>query len=381
MKILFLIPSSFPYGEAGTLRVLSFVNVLKRKNDVTVLCEAVSGDLNLAQNIHLLSINYKRTFVNRFIRLFQYNSLVKKTIINEKPDIVISNCMYDRFGGILKICKNTNTPIVINSVEWYNPTTFKGGRLSLHWIKFSYAWKRFYPKTDGVIAISRLLEDFYSSLNIKTIRIPTILNTESVPFSIEPSQDGRIRLLFAGTLARTKDSIREFLEAIDLLGNEGNKFLIFVCGPSISETIKHLGTNLYDSHKDQICVLGRIPQNRINKLYQESDFGIFFRPHTRSSNAGFSTKLGEGMSAGTPFIVNETGDIPQFISNGENGFLIKNETANGIANVLRIVSNMSLKEIKNMKRAARTTAEHFFNSNVYEDTINSFLNTVKDSYE
>ena len=80
-------------------------------------------------------------------------------------------------------------------------------------------------------------------------------------------------------------------------------------------------------------------------IYQEHHFSIFMRSHRRSSDAGFPTKLAESLAAETPVLADKTGDIPYYIENGKNGFVVENE-ANELKKMISILNRKSFMYIK-----------------------------------
>lgn len=326
---------NFPFGSPYALRINSLISALKElTTEVIVLCDHISSECNINESygfylyndekIYCLNQNYSG--VEKITKLPKaYAEKLNLVIEIENPDIIISSSMYDRFSYIVKIADMRSIPIILESCEWYNPSTFKYGKLSHHYIMFSYCWKYKFPKVDGVITISRLLENHYKKYVNNVIRIPTILDVKLIDPKLDSSLNGKIRLLFAGTCARTKDSIKPYFEAFDLLGEKIEKLEVCICGVELPLLKDHLGFELYNRYKDNIICKGRVSQTTIAEEYKNSQFGIFMRPLQRSSNAGFSTKLGEGMSLGTPFIVNDTSDINLYIRNGENGFIVDSD--------------------------------------------------------
>ena len=103
-------------------------------------------------------------------------------------------------------------------------------------------------------------------------------------------------------------------------------------------------------------------------IYQEHHFSIFMRSHRRSSDAGFPTKLAESLAAETPVLADKTGDIPYYIENGKNGFVVENE-ANELKKMLYHLVSMDNEAYGEMRKAARKTAEKNFDYKVYEKQI------------
>lgn len=384
-KVLIIAAGSYPFGSPMALRLRAFTKLFRKINfEVIVLCDKVSNEVSLDENksqfdnIKIYSLDGKKNKLNIKKKFkIQLDNVIKE----EKPDVIFSNCINARYSIIKKLAEIYRIPIIINSVEWYDPSTFKFGRFSNHYISFMYCWNFLYPKANGCVAISKTIENHYKKYMDNVIRIPTIVDDKNIEYrtTIEKSCD-TIKLLFAGSLARTKDSIKEFFFALDFLDeNQKNKIQFEICGLSVDELKKHIGNDIYNKYKKQINIYGKIPQSKIADMYLNSDYGIFLRPHQRSSDAGFSTKLGEGMILGTPFIINNTSDIQLYIKDKKNGFIIEKDISK-IADLFKYILNLNNEERVEIRKNARETAEKYFYYGEYIDEFQKFINNVRRDY-
>lgn len=384
-KSVLVIASEFPYNSPKALRVRAFVRMFREIGySVNVLCyyytgESIRTDTYGANKIY--PIKPPPRGLKKYFLPVVFSSLLKKILREEPPSFVFTCSFAEIISIIIKECKKRKIPIVLESCEWYDPSTFKYGKIDKYYLTHQIAWKYFYPRVDGVVAISKLLERHYLQYTDNVIRIPSITETDRTHYNLKKNNDSTIKLLFAGSFGRTKDRIREFIEALDLI-EDWKKLLFIIVGVGESEVKDHIGMELYDKYKTQIQVLGRVPQRKINELYMESSFGIFFRPKQRSSDAGFSTKIAEGMAAGTPFIINNTGDIPMYITTEENGFIAN--SIEEIASVYSRIINMPIEQQIVLRENARKTAEQKFNCLSYCSNMKNYLmriHAIETSYE
>lgn len=380
-KILITMSGSYPYGTAYATRMRAFTSLLKNIGyEVLVLCDFVSKkedfEKNISGNVKIYSLEKKYTALEKYTILpREYVNKMKEIIKDEKPSLILSSSMYNKFFLILKEIKKEKIPIVLESCEWYNPNTFKYGILSHHYLCFLFNWNFIFPKVDGVIAISTLIEKRYKKYLKNVIRIPSILNFDSIKAELQIKKTNRIRLLFAGSIARTKDKVFPFIKAFEFLEEKQNNFEICICGIDENELKHHIGIKLYEKYKNKIICKGKLSQEVILDEYKKSHFGIFMRPIQRSSNAGFSTKLGEGMSVGTPFIVNDTSDISLYLKNEKNGFIVEDDSYK-ISELYKKILEMSEEKYIAMRKDARRTAEIYFNEKYYEENLKKFLENI-----
>lgn len=380
-KALIIVSGGFPYGTPRALRMRAFAELFKSVGwDVLVYSDYFVGESEGAQyaqwnGMKLFSLGKEIPRIKKLGMPARFGRKICDIIEKENPSVIYSYSLFDRFPVILSTARKYRIPLVLDSNEWYDPSTFKHGRFSLNYIFHSVCWRWFYPKVDGVVAISRLLQKHYRRYGKHVMRIPTIVDEFGDWQKTVFHEDGKIRLLFAGSLSRTKDSIRQFYEAAEHLGAEKERVMFEICGVGEQEIREHLGETLYNQYEAQTNIRGWVSQDEIANIYMQCDYGIFFRPNQRSSHAGFSTKLGEGMSVGTPFIVNDTGDISLYIKDGKNGFI-----ANDVSDIVRVfrqILSMSKEEKEEMRLQARRTAEKDFNYAAYSVRFERFLAAVE----
>lgn len=384
-KVLIITSGEYPFGSPMALRIRAFACLFKSCGwDTVVYSDQITLDNENAsestyENTPIYSLGKKITRVGKLTLPLAFDKRLREIIARESPNLIFSNCLYDRFPKIRKIANDNKLPLIIQSCEWYDPSTFKRGRFSHHYIMYSYCWKYQYIYANGAVAISSLLKKHYDRYISNTIRIPTIVDEIKSKYRIQVSTDSTmIKLLFAGSLARTKDSIKQYFQALEFMTEDYKRIRFEICGVPESEIKEHLGEKIFSKYAGQINNYGRIPQDKIADMYMNCDYGIFFRPNQRSSHAGFSTKLGEGMSFGTPFIVNDTSDIAMYINNGENGFIVND--VDEIAKTLDKVLKMNAEQRERMREKARMTAVTSFYYETYEKEFASFLDRVTEEY-
>lgn len=248
------------------------------------------------------------------------------------------------------------------------------GRLSPRYHTFIRCWNKEYVKANAVIAISRFLEKHFKEYGLNTVRIPSILDVENIPYRLEKDDDS-ISFVFSGALGHGKDSLAEFMIAMNKAkGKIKHSLELNIFGPSKESVRNTLKENAFvmDELGDSVHYHGRIPQNEIPLRLMENDFGIILRPQRESSNAGFPTKLAEYMSAGLAVLANDTGDIGLYL-NSSNGILLENKNIDTIENAILAIDSMSCEKIIKMRKSARETAEINFDYRIYKEKMDQLI--------
>lgn len=379
MRVLFAISDSFPYGRAYAARARAFCKLLQSiECKVDVLCDYNNGDNTEEYGRIFYAAEKEFKGVKKLIKLpFVYAKKLNLLLDSNEYDCIISRSMFDRFGKILKIAKKRRIPIILESCEWYDVRGFARGKVDIRYWQFKRCFNKLYNRVDGVIAISRLLEEHYKKYVSHVVRIPGIHDIEKLPYRIKPNATKKISFLFAGNIYGGKEQFEDFLLALSRINSDA--YVVNVYGPSREELITGLdkeGIATYEMVKRNIIFHGTVSQQKIAEACIENDYGFFFRPQRRSSNAGFPTKLGEYLSAGTPVITNNTGDISLIIENGKNGFLIDEVSKESLSNVISKLLNLSDRDKELMRAEARKTATIKLDFHSYIGVLSTFIKDV-----
>lgn len=381
-KILMAISDSFPYGAAYAARTRALCKLFHAAGYKTdVLCDYVSdnGDTNEYGNIYSLS---KSPYIG-VKKLFQlprdYARKLEDLLAQNPYDCVIARSMFDRFDKVLAIVQKYPIPLILESCEWYDVRGFRHGRLDIRYHQFQHCFKKTYNKVDGVIAISRLLEEHYKEQGIPVTRIPGIHDVDKLPYRTDVSGEGNRNFIFGGNVFGGKEQFSELLMALQAIQANEKRIRLHIYGSSKQEVLDSLDEDAKRAYADLIDVVvfhGRVPQTEMAKACMDNDFGVFFRPDRRSSLAGFPTKLGEYLAAGTPVITNNTGDISQILHDGGNGFLLPQASSDEIIKALNKCLALSDSEYASMRVHARKTAESTLDYSAYCAQISSFFASI-----
>lgn len=381
-KILVAISHSFPYGAAYAARTRALCKLFHAAGyETDILCDYISGEKDITEYGKVYSIANKQTsgIKSLVFTPIVYSRKLDYLLRTNKYDLVMTRSMFDRFDLVLAATRKHQIPLILESCEWYDVRGFRHGKWDIRYYQFQHCFKNTYNKADGVIAISRLLEKHYKEQGIPVIRIPGIHDVKKLSYRVEPRDDNKLELIFGGNVFGGKEQFSELLIALSVLNVNKEKIYLHVYGPSREEVVTSLdddGKCAYAKVKEMVLFHGCVPQSEMAKVCEKSDFGVFFRPDRRSSHAGFPTKLGEYLSAGTPIITNDTGDIALVLKNGKNAFLIEECSAESIRNVLEKCTLMSVPEYREMRKCARDTAIQQLHYEVFKTEMERFLEGI-----
>lgn len=391
-RALVLVSSYFPNGVAISSRMMNFCRLLRDAGYLVhvITCHTTDKDVVPGKIYSIEEISYQvvsSTAGNSMESFFGNSKFIKECdnyLSANKVDFVFMTASSGMFIRLQKILRVHKVRHYIEQCEWMDVSTYKFRYADIRFLKAELLCRNGYFHPDGIVSISRLLNDHYNSLGVSSIRIPTILDVQNIHCSDFNKCDDRIHIVFAGSLGGTKELMRPILDALASDNKYRNKITFDVYGPSKSQILTNIGgdTSLLDAVKECVVIHDRIPQEQIPFVYANCDYLIFVRPCRRSSDAGFPTKLAECMAVGTPVITNFTGDISLYLQDMNNGILLKSNTSQAVCEGFDRIIMMSDDEYKSLRIRARYTAEMFFDYRVYiQKLINFFNNNFENTFE
>ncbi len=380
-KIVVLVGTFFPYGVAISSRMLNFCRLFRdagyyvhviamRSVDRTIL----PGKTYSIDDIHYQIVTRKSpSSIESFVGSEEFITACDRYLSENEVEFVFMTSLTAMYKRIRRIILAHKVKYYIEQCEWLDVSAYKFGYLDFRMFRTSQLRKQGFYHPNGVVSISRLLDNYYKSKSVRSIRIPTILDIQNIECPEWKNKDNKIHIVFAGTLG-TKEQMAPIICALanDEYFQKNIQFDIY--GPNKDMVLKNMGKDALFLNKagNSVVIHGRIPQEQVPSVYTQSDYLIFVRPSRRSSNAGFPTKLAESMSVGTPVITNDTGDIGLYLKNGSNGFVLPENTVKAVTECFTSILSLDSNMYMQIRKEARKTAEQYFDYRSYTDTLIDF---------
>lgn len=367
--IYYVGPFSFPNGGAAARRIYGNINTLREIGyEVKVIDGQPIVGKSSYDGIDVISVGERPPQnISWCKKVFKYLHIGKNTVDyiksgEVKPRFIVLYSGYSPYlMRLLPFCKKNNIKLIFDCVEWYQPKKFLEYMYNPYYWNIELAMRYLIPMCDGVICISRFLENIYSD-KTTVINIPPTVLTSSIPQNnVVNNSFDRIKLVYSGSPGSHKD----FLDII----------ISAVSGFSDRYELHIAGINGINS--DNIFYHGHISHSESLRLVSDSHFSILVRPYNKVSRAGFSTKVVESLSCGTPVITNNTGDLGHFIKNGENGFIFDGVSQKDLCSTL---SNIALifngNYYDKLSQAAFSLSASKFDCKIYTVPLNIFLSKL-----
>ena len=139
-----------------------------------------------------------------------------------KPKAVLLAGGYTPYSvRLLPWSRRTGVPIIIDAIEWYEPSHITGGPLGPFRIECELAMHYFYPQAHNIICISRYLQRHFEAKGCHTLYLPAVLDVTTISPRLE-ARPGEAPLRLASTGTPGKKDLRDpMVEALLRLAPDG----------------------------------------------------------------------------------------------------------------------------------------------------------------
>ena len=282
-------------------------------------------------------------------------------------------------------CKKNGVKYIVNcadipTFDLQSPirkTVMKANWDYLHRINKKYA--------DGVIAVSKYIRDFYS----KPGRASTVLPPLFDSYETEPDfvSNNIASFVYAGIPFKItgkeanpegmKDRLDKVIDLFLTLSENGTKYVFDIIGISKEDYLSGVPRHIKPlENETKIRFLGRHSHAETLKIVSNADFSINYRDENLMTKAGFSTKIVESVSLGTPVIINSISDTFDYLTPDSDGFILCGKTERDVEKLTRLCA-LSQSERLNIKR--KLYEKKIFDTANYESNINSFFESLANS--
>ena len=230
----------------------------------------------------------------------------------------------------------------------------------------------------GVIAVSQTICDFYAKEGRASMIVPPLF-TDTVEL---PSQQGdKAVFLYAGTPfvtldrevapAGMKDRLDKVVDLFLALKEAGVSYRFVIVGLE-----KEVYTTCVPRHKQALASCGEIEfwgrrsHGETLRALVDADYMINYRDENLMTKAGYSTKVVESVSVGTPVVTNPVGDTFCYLEEGVSAYALTGDRDKDVALLTRLCRKSARERQENKRRCAE---KRTFDPKQYEGTWQKFL--------
>lgn len=379
----------FPDGDAAAIRTMSLACAFRDLGyAVTVLGKGTLRDEDYVASLdghYVKGIEYRtmnpapmsvwRRLLNPWQRLRLFATSLEALDLRDCRAVVINASDSARHVPFVHaFCRQRNVPLIADVCEWYDPRQMSGGWLNPFYLVFLMVFHFVLPRLRNMIVVSRLLEAKFGGGGRAVVRIASPIDVaEITPIDLTP--EDRLVLLYAGAAGR-KDLLVEVLLALRTLDPDERRRVEFrLLGPTRDDLVALLGgrDEVLQELEGVVRPLGRVPRRDVLSALQQAHFSVLFRPDLRYARAGFPSKVPESLAAGTPVLLNLTGDLGDYVGDGQASIVAATGSVPDIAAAIRRALKLSRTEYLRLRAAARLKAEAHFDYRVSLPAMSAFM--------
>jgi glycosyltransferase involved in cell wall biosynthesis len=386
--IAYVGPFQFPDGGAGARRVLGVsMSLMDSGYDVIMGSGQRSSDNKLRiSRLSITSLNElpdnQATLFKKVIRQLTWggNTIAWLEGLSDRPDVIILAGGYTAYSKrLLPFCHHYKIPLIVDVVEWFQPSHLPGGFWGPFHLNVELAMRWYYVRARNIIPISHYLENYYCHKGCQTIRIPPTLDVQTTAARLDVNSCVEPLILAYTGVPGKKDLLNNVVEALLQVDPEGHRVHLVVAGPKPEELLRFPVLRRFRSSSLPSCVkaLGHLTHEEALNVVREADFSVLLRPRLRYAQAGFPTKVPESLAVGTPVMCNITSDLGDYIHDGREGLICRNESVAACMETIERAIRLKSDQKESMRRAARSQAERSFDFRNYSILLDRFIQEAR----
>lgn len=359
-KILYLGSFELPDKNAAAQRVISNSKIFRDLGYDVIL-------LGLSKSIHskqvfeyegfkCVNLRYPHNPKEWYDYLFTTNDYVDY-LSELKPSLLVAyNHPAVALSKLNKWGKKNNCKVLSDCTEWFELR----GNLLFRTIKGWDTKKRMtqvHCELDGVIAISRFLQDYYLQRNCNVLLLPPLVDKKEKKWNVNRGKNNdTISLVYAGSSGEAaRDNLPSIILALsDIRDSEHMQIKLSVIGMTEKQYKEKFSIQNESVENGFVQFIGRVPHATVLEVLANSDYSIFVRNSSITVEAGFPTKFVEAISSGTLVLTNLSSNIKDFLREGENGFVLDFSSQESLKSSLLIPLKKDKAEIIKIRETMNT---------------------------
>ena len=285
--------------------------------------------------------------------------------------IILYNVPFPLLWATKRLYKKTNIKVVYDCTEWTGVTEGSLLKRLVKWVDEYFIRKYIHKVADGLIVISRRMEEQYKECK-RLIRIPPLVDIKDSIWhqNIQKSEE-RFEFCFAGMLDGNKESLDKIVEAF--CKREDTSSFLRIIGVDKEDFIMRYPNLklIVEDKKEQILFMGRLSHRETIGYVQNCDCYIFIRQSDRRNNAGFPTKFTESFTCGIPIIATDISDLKQYVKTEEQGIILSSISIELIQKAMMQVQKSYRTGLKK-----KNTLNEMFHYETYRRNMQEWINLI-----
>ena len=380
---------TFPEGQAATNRVATYAKGLIEHgitvNVIVMMCVYKEQHTGVNDGIpYFHSFEHKQRSGSFFVRRWRifrkyihtYNLLRK---LNRQEKIVAINVWTTLFHTHMFcwLMSRVFGAKLVRECSEHPLREHQGGKFNrkLGVIKTKFE-ARF---TDGILCISRYLVNFYKESGVREEKLFLLPSTvDPSRFSIQCEKPLKNPYIgYFGSLTFFRDSIDVLIRAFARF-SPGYPDVKLVLGGFFSSDEQEKKTRKLISDlniSDNVIILDYLDRQEVLKYILHADVLVMARNKDLESSASYPSKLTEYLSTGIPVVSVKVGEIPEFLEDNVNSYLVEPGDDAAMADRLEKIFR-EYSRAREIGRKGKDLTSGVFNYNVQAKRMIGFINSL-----
>ena len=227
------------------------------------------------------------------------------------------------YAPLMRLCRERGILLLADLTEMHK---FRA-RLLLQpfwWDQRLYG-KRFYPRLDGIVAISRPWVRAARCHGVPALRVPAMGEAEAqIPSARQSGETESFVLTYLGVLG-PRDLPGTLMEGVRRAVVQGADLRLVCVGRTDCQASGRRAMRQVRSDpvlRERVTFTGWVSDEEVQEHLCRADALVLLRPDTRESRACFPTRLPEYLLTGRPVILSSAGDPSLYFQHRKNAWLV-----------------------------------------------------------
>ena len=295
-----------------------------------------------------------------------------------KPDIIHAHNMHYfselHTYTLERIAKERNIPLILTAHNVWSNGLFLRSSLDVKWSKIITVSDFIKRELRGIGVPSKKLTTVYHGIDTKNLKKR---RGKNILKKFPELQDKRIILHPARTSLEKGSDVS--IKALKLIKKKFPNALLVLCGTRNivdwgsrqEKDIAYLSYLINRLGLENNVLMESFSREQMINLYQLAEFSIY----PSSFEEPFGLTMLESLACGKPMIVTDCGGMPEVIKDGENGFVIKRNDYNALAQkCLYLLKNEELRQELG-KNGRKMVEKSFTTEEMTKNTIEVYKST------
>ncbi len=373
-KVIIITSEAFPYGMAGTNRIISLCkgfNTNGLESEVLSFYKyGVPDDIvinphkGIYEGIKFSNV-FNSTIKNRYksIRAFQdyFKSVLVfffcLRVLNRSTLVIYYS--HEMLPAVsVKLAKCIKGSTYIKEETEHPLVRLDGSNRLLRHLYIQLHYKLF----DGLFVITQNLYDYFRE-ELKIVKpiiiVPMVVDIDR--FSNE-TKTNKNSIVFSGELDDKKEGLALLIRAFHEVLKTHPGYTLNLYGKAVDEQQENFYKSLISDLKIEhnVILQGYKIRDEMTDVFLDAKLFVFSRPPSLQATYGFSTKLGEYLATGKPVAATRIGEIEVFLKDRHNAFLCDPDIDSIAETICEILDDYDF-ALKIGKEGRNCSFEHFNN--------------------